>query len=732
MMRVVRVLVEYAASAINRPFDYLIDDDLYVEKGVRVSINFGNKDIVGYVLDVLETPKSKDELEEEYGFELKYIKEVIDDAPLINDEIDKVVNYLSEETLSPLIRCYQTVLPPSLKPSSSKTKAAILTSKYYSLADSWKECKLNKGQLEIIEYFKCNKEVCSDDVPFSDSRMKLMVSKGIISVFYKEKYRKITLDAKATDWIKLNDMQEEALVNVESTDKTVSLLEGVTGSGKTEIYLRLVKKCIDEGKNALVLVPEISLTPLIIRRFKERFDVGIAIFHSGLSISEKYDEYRRIVRGEVRIVIGTRSAIFTPLNNLGIIIMDEEHSESYKQDNSPSYHAKDIAIFRAEYNKCKVVLGSATPSLESKARALKGIYNQIYLPYRVKDLDLPSTVIVDMNREIQNKNYSLFSNVLTSKIQDRLAKREQIMLFLNKRGYASYVTCRACRKVFMCPNCEVSMVYHKADNTLKCHYCGEVEEYPNVCPECGSKYIRTIGYGTQKVEEEIHKLFPSAKVARLDFDITTKKKELDRILNDFDDHKYDILLGTQLIAKGLDFPLVTLVGVIDADVGLNFSDFRSGERTFQLLTQVIGRCGRNEKKGEAIIQTHNPSNEVLKYAAKQDYKGYFKDEFIYRKIRKYPPFSHICAIVFKSKNYEEAMLVAMNTKKYFDSLEEEDLVALGPTIPFISKENGYSKVRILIKFKDKKKTLGIIKEVIDNLKDNSRVIVTTIMDPYDD
>lgn len=731
-MRIVRVLVEYAASAVNRPFDYLIEDGVYVEKGVRVSINFASRDIVGYVLEVMETDKTEEEISEEYGFELKYINEVIDDAPLINDEIDKVVNYLSEETLSPLIKCYQTVLPPSLKPSSSKNKAVILSEKFYKLAELWPETKLNKGQKEIIEYLTENKAVSSSDCPFSSSRMKLMIDKGIVEVFYKEKYRTITLETTSSNWFELNQIQQEALDNIISTDKVTSLLEGVTGSGKTEIYLRLVKKCMEEGKNALILVPEISLTPQVIRRFKERFDEGIAVFHSGLSISEKYDEYRRIVRNEVRIVIGTRSAIFTPLTNLGIIILDEEHSESYKQDNSPSYHAKDVAIFRAEYNGCKVVLGSATPSLESKARALKGLYNQVYLPHRVKDLDLPATMIVDMNREIQNKNYSLFSGILTSKIQDRLANNEQVMLLLNKRGYASYVTCRACRKVYLCPKCDVSMVYHKADNTLKCHYCGESQKYPTVCSDCGSKYIRTVGYGTQKVEEDIKKLFPSARVARLDFDITTKKRELDRILNDFDNHKYDILLGTQLIAKGLDFPLVTLVGVIDADVSLHFSDFRAGERTYQLLTQVIGRCGRSDKKGEALIQTHNPENRVLKLAAKQDYASYFKEECMYRKIRKYPPFSHICAVTFKAKSVDEANLVAINTKKYIDSMELEDISVLGPTPPFISKENEYNKVRLLIKFKDKKKALEIIQDVIDNLKDNSRVIVTTIMDPYDD
>ena len=288
-MRIVRVIVEYAASAINRPFDYLINDDLYVEKGVRVSINFGNKDIVGYVVEVVETNKTQEELEEEYGFEMKFIKEVIDDAPLINDEIDRVVNYLCEETLAPLIKCYQSVLPPSLKPSSSKTKAAILSEKFYKLAQSWPDTKLNKGQQEIIEYLANVKEVSSKDIPYSDSRMKLLISKGIVDVFYKERYRTITLETGSSEWFILNKSQEEAIEGIKNTDKVVTLLEGVTGSGKTEVYLRLVKECIESGRNALVLVPEISLTPLIIKRFKERFDVGIAIFHSGLSISEKYD-----------------------------------------------------------------------------------------------------------------------------------------------------------------------------------------------------------------------------------------------------------------------------------------------------------------------------------------------------------------------------------------------------------------------------------------------------------
>ncbi len=728
-MRIAKVYIEYGSLKVNRPFDYLVKEEQSICKGVRVYVNFNHAMIVGYVVDVYESDKSEKELEEEYGFSLKYIEKVLDELPLINDEIEEIVHYLEKETLSSLIKCYQTVLPPSLKPSSSKAKASILKKKYYKVINE--DCKLNESQREIVHFILEKGEVCIDDLDFSSSRIKTLVKKGVLEEIEKEQYRDLIKNFGTTKWKKLTNSQNEALEAIKNSSNDVILLEGVTGSGKTELYLHLIKDALEKGKNALVLVPEISLTPLIIKRISERFEVGIAVFHSGLNTSEKYDQYRRIVNNEVRIVIGTRSAIFVPLEKIGVIILDEEHSESYKQDNAPSYHAKDIAIFRAKKHQAKVILGSATPSLESKVRALKNIYTLVNLPIRINNQNLPNTEIVDMNDELKKGNYSIFSTSLLEKIADRLDKKEQIILLLNKRGYASYVSCRKCHYVFKCPNCEVGLTYHKKEESLKCHYCGYNQKYPSICPNCNSTSIRYIGLGTQKIEEEIKKRFPDARVARMDYDSTLKKHSLEKILEDFDNHKYDILLGTQMIAKGLDFPLVTLVGVINADIGLYLNDFRAGERTYQLLTQVIGRSGRENKKGEALIQTYTPDNYVIKEASKQDYNDFFRKEILYRKERNYPPFSIFATLLFKGRNYDETYLLADNMKKYIEQ-RDQDIFVFGPTTPYIVKENNLYKVKLTLKYKDSSKTLKLIKELIESINSNTKVELSVIIDPYQD
>lgn len=728
-MKIAKVYIEYGSLKVNRPFDYLVKEDQNICKGVRVYINFNHAMIVGYVVDVYEVDKTEDKLKEELGYELKYIEKVIDEKPLINEEIEDVVKYLERETLCSLIKCYQTVLPPSLKPSSSKMKASILKKKYYRVKDL--DFKLNEAQKEIVDFILEKKEVCKDDLDFSSARIKTLVKKGVLEEIEKEEYRNLIKDTESTKWKKLTKDQQNALEQIQQSKKDVVLLEGVTGSGKTELYLYLIKEAIEKGQNALVLVPEIALTPLIIKRISERFNEGIAIFHSGLNTSEKYDQYRRIVNKEVRIVIGTRSAVFVPLENIGVIILDEEHSESYKQDNAPSYHAKDIAIFRAKKNNAKVILGSATPSLESKVRALTKNYTLVTLSKRINNQKLPSTEIVDMNEELKQGNYSIFSLSLLSKIEDRLNKNEQIILLLNKRGYASYVSCRKCHYVFKCPCCDVSLTYHKKDESLKCHYCGYTQDYPSICPNCGSSSIRYIGLGTQKIEEEIKKRFPDAKVARMDYDSTAKKHSLEKILEDFDNHKYDILLGTQMIAKGLDFPLVTLVGVINADIGLYLNDFRSGERTYQLLTQVIGRSGRENKKGEALIQTYTPENYVINEAKKQDYNDFFRQEVLYRKERNYPPFSIFATLLFKGRNYDETYLLADNMKKYIEQ-RDEDIFVFGPVAPYIAKENDLYKVKLTLKYKDSQKTLKLIKELIESINNNTKISLSVIIDPYQD
>lgn len=408
-------------------------------------------------------------------------------------------------------------------------------------------------------------------------------------------------------------MDQEKVVNEfrNSSDK-VYLLHGVTGSGKTEVYMELIEDCIKENKTCIVLVPEISLTPQTISRFSKRFGSRIALLHSALSDGERYDEWRRINRGEVDIVIGARSALFAPLKNLGLIVIDEQHSESYKQDDSnPRYDAINMAIKRVELNKgAKVILGSATPTLDAYARALKNIYHLLNLPNRVNKKPLPEVTLVDMNQEFK-RSEGHFSLLLLNKIKEKLSKEEQVILLLNRRGYSSFVTCKNCGYTVKCPHCDITLTYHKSSNNLRCHYCGYATNITNICPECHEKSLTTLGVGTEKIEEELHTLIPAAKILRMDFDTTSKKGSHAKMIEEFKEHKYDILLGTQIVAKGLDFENVTLVGVVNADTSLNIPNFRSSEQTFSLLSQVAGRSGRSSKTGEVIIQTYNPTHYAI-------------------------------------------------------------------------------------------------------------------------
>ena len=409
------------------------------------------------------------------------------------------------------------------------------------------------------------------------------------------------------------------------------LLYGVTGSGKTEIYLQSIQRVLEDGREGIVLVPEISLTPQMVNRFKGRFGDQVAVLHSGLSVGEKYDEWRKIQRKEVKVVVGARSAVFAPFENLGIIIIDEEHETSYKQEDNPRYHARDVAIERAKKHQCPVVLGSATPSLESFARAEKRVYHLLTLSKRMNDQNLPDVKIVDMREELREGNRSMFSRELFEKLQDRLMKKEQTVLFLNKRGHSSFVMCRDCGYVVQCPNCDISLTYHRYNQQMKCHYCGYESVVPTTCPECTSDHIRYFGTGTQKVEEELGKIFPEAKVIRMDVDTTSRKGSHEKLLTEFHEGQADILLGTQMIAKGFDFPNITLVGVLSADTMLHLPDFRSSEKTFQLLTQVSGRAGRHELAGEVVIQTYSPEHYSIELAGQQDFDLFYQKEMMVQK-----------------------------------------------------------------------------------------------------
>lgn len=524
---------------------------------------------------------------------------------------------------------------------------------------------------------------------------------------------------KKTVALALNAEQKIAVDEIVNTmNQKVSrtyLLEGITGSGKTEVYLQVIAEALIQGKTAIMLVPEISLTPQMVDRFKSRFGEQVAVMHSGLSQGEKYDEWRKIERGEAQVVVGARSAIFAPLDNLGVIIIDEEHEASYKQEETPRYHARDLAIWRGEFHCCPVVLGSATPSLESRARAQKNVYQRLLLTERAnRAATLPTIDIVDMRQEIQNKNTSSFSYALQEKIRDRLDKKEQSVLLLNRRGYSSFVMCRDCGFVLPCPNCDISLTLHMDSKTMKCHYCGHEERIPYRCPECGSDKIRYYGTGTQKVEEELKELFPDSRVLRMDVDTTRRKGAHEKILSAFGNREADILLGTQMIAKGLDFPEVTLVGVLNADTALNLPDFRSSERTFQLLTQVSGRAGRAEKLGEVIIQSFNPEHYAIQLAKAQDYEDFYQKEMQIRHRGDYPPFYFTVQITASHPDENQAAKQMFSIVNELKQGLSDQSILLGPTPNAILRVNNRYFYQVIIKYKQEPNLQRILKKILSD------------------
>lgn len=554
---------------------------------------------------------------------------------------------------------------------------------------------------------------------FTLANLNQAEKKGWLEFVAIEKYRDpyAEREISPTSPLELNDEQRAAyeVISQKSAnhEHQVFLLEGVTGSGKTEVYLQVIQDVLANGQTAMMLVPEISLTPQMATRFKARFGSEVAVLHSGLSQGEKYDEWRKLERGEAHVVVGARSAIFAPLENLGVIIIDEEHETSYKQDESPRYHARDLAIWRGKYHDCPVVLGSATPSLESRARGQKGVYQLLKLNERANaHASLPAVEIVDMREEMQRRLNSSFSEKLEEKLRDRLARGEQSVLLLNRRGYSSFVMCRDCGFVLPCPNCDISLTLHMDTKTMRCHYCGHEEGIPRRCPECGKDKIRYFGTGTEKVQEELEELIPEARVLRMDVDTTRRKGAHEKILTAFGDHEADILLGTQMIAKGLDFPNVTLVGVLNADTALNLPDFRSSERTFQLLTQVSGRAGRGEKAGEVIIQTFNPDHYTIQLAQHHDYESFFQQEMRIRHQTDYPPYYYTVKVTV---SHQEEMRAAQKAFQLAEQLRKQlspQSILLGPTPGAILRIKNRYYYQLIIKYKNEPKLQATLEDIL--------------------
>lgn len=690
------VLVEYTNKAVDKTFTYLVPDNLKdtIKVGMKVKIPFNNKIINGFVLKLKNNNDS--------DYELKSIYKIDDENLILNKELISLGKHLQECTLCSKITAFQTMLPSSLKVKDQnhnyiKYVTYLVLNTNEDIVNKYiKDNTRYKAQINILNDLLRDNKVLKNE--YGNAPVKRLLDLGLIKEEKIQKYRLNISDNNLDQPLLLSKEQEEAVNKIDLSNHDTYLLFGTTGSGKTEVYMHLMSDVIKNNKTCLMLLPEISLTAQMIDKFYKRFGSKVAVFHSGLSQGEKYDEYLKIYRDEIKIVVGTRSAIFTPLKNLGLIVIDEEHSDTYHQDDNPRYNAIDMAKFRSTYNKCPLVLGSATPTLESMARAKKNVYKLIEMPHRINNQMLPQIKIVDMVQEMK-KRRTVISEILEEKILDRLAKKEQIILLLNRRGFSTIVTCQNCGNTFKCPHCDITLTYHKTSKTLRCHYCGYTLPLPSVCPECHEDSLNYLGLGTEKLEETLNKMFNTARIVRMDVDTTSNKGGHEKIIEAFKNHEYDILLGTQMIAKGLDFPLVTLVGVINADTSLNIPDFRSGEKTFDLLYQVSGRSGRSSIPGEVIIQSFNPDNEYLNFVKNNSYLDFYKYEMNMRKELKYPPYYYLINITISSNDYKLGGQEANKAYKFLKDNLLNTTIIYSPTPAQIFRVNNVYRFQILIKYR---------------------------------
>lgn len=626
------------------------------------------------------------------------------------------------------------------KKKENQYSLALAPEEYTKIYNTLRQNAVKQKQLlmDIVEhtddYPKTPKDL-ETELDLTAAVLNSAVKKGWLKKKAVEVYRDPLAGFKDDEKpapIKLNDEQQHALDEIAKAideKKTETfLLEGITGSGKTEVYLHAISKALAQGRTALMLVPEISLTPQMVRQVKARFGQEVAVLHSALSEGEKYDEWRRIRRGETKVVVGARSAVFAPLKNIGLIVIDEEHESSYKQESDPRYNARDVAIWRSKYHHCPLVLGSATPSLGSRARAQKNVYHLLRLTKRANNKKLPKVRLIDLKHvQFAGGQFDL-SLELVDAIKKRLEKKEQIILMLNRRGFANFMLCRECGFVLKCPNCDVSLNLHKDTNCMQCHYCGHTEPIPTRCPNCQSSQIRFLGTGTQKVQEELEELLPGARILRMDVDTTRRKGSYKRILDAFGNHEADILLGTQMIAKGLDFPNVTLVGVINADTGLWLSDYNASEKTFELLTQVAGRAGRAEKEGEVLIQTYNPEHYAIQLAQTQDYERFYGYEMNVRHAGNYPPYFFTVLISIAAKKEQNAAREAFKIKRYLTKQLHAETIILGPTPSAISRVKNQYYYQILVKYKKEPNLNKLLHHIQDSAQEAKKYGLSIFID----
>ncbi len=667
---IAEVIVDIAHSEVDKVFDYDCGG-LNISVGSRVIVPFGKMKIEGVVIALKQTSEFR-------ANGIKKIIRLLDSSPAITKECIELLSFMREKyhlTKASILRLF---LPTEMRKGKVREKLVTFVTVNTdldfeaALSSIPQRSKSERGALEFMRDVKTCK-IAELKSKFTNDSVNRLVEKGYLKKEEKRENRTpySSLEGYSKS-VELTEDQKNAIASIEATNKRVTLIHGVTGSGKTVVYLRLIREAVESGKTAIMLVPEISLTPQMFRQLKAEFGDNAAILHSGLSAGEKFDEWWRLRSGEAKIAVGARSAIFAPLENLGVIIIDEEHDGSYTSESNPRYFTFDVAKFRADYNDCKLVLGSATPSVETYLKAKEGVFNLVKLPHRINKKPLPEMIIADMRTEVRRGNDSAFSSALVSELEDCLKKGNQAIIFLNRRGYSQHVVCRECGYVAKCENCDVALNYHSVGNVLKCHYCGATYKMLTACPDCGSIHINYVGTGTQKVVAELKKLFPSARILRMDNDTTQNKEGHLKILEQFSRHEADILVGTQMIAKGHDFPSVTLVGILDADMSLFFSDYRSGERTFQLITQVAGRSGRAGDKGVVVLQTYNPDNPVLRFATKYDYEGFFEREISLRKTTSYPPYATIVRVMVESDDEEKGVEALRKVYEGLSALRERE------------------------------------------------------------
>lgn len=721
------IILNSEAVEIDRPFTYKIPESLNqkvkVGQIVKVPFGFRNKPIDGFVISI----KKEDEVS--FNYKIKELLSIETEEPIITLDDIELIYFLKEKYLCKYIDAFRLLIPIGImKGAKNKVKNVIVLVK-----DDLSDIKNPEGYKEIIKIIKENSGKYSKSElikKFSVSQYKLnnLIEKGILKSLEEVVFRYNEREYTKDDYKELTGEQKNVMERILTSDKNIFLLKGVTGSGKTEIYMRLVQSALTNDKSSIVLVPEIALTPQMIERFKGRFGKDVALFHSRLSDGERFDEWHRVKEGKARVIVGARSALFLPAKNLGLIIIDEEHENTYKSEQNPKYQAKEVAEYIANKKGAKLVLGSATPTIESYYRAISGEIDLVEITKRVDGKPMPKMELVDMREELKVGNRSLFSRKLFKSIEEALEKKEQIVLFLNRRGFSTFVSCRSCGYVFKCDECEISMTYHK-NGFLVCHYCGKTKREPNKCPKCESKYVKFFGAGTQRVEDEIKRYFKDAKVIRMDVDTTRAKDSHEKLYNAFKKGEGDILIGTQMISKGLDFPNVTLVGILAADMSINIPDYRSAERTFQLITQVAGRAGRGVKEGKVIIQTYTPEHYSLQYAKDYDYEGFYEKEFTVRALMNYPPFGKILLINGTSKD-ENMLKDFMNNIANSISLllrDYNEIELLGPISCMVSKIKENFRWQIVIKGEFDLKFAKKIQELLyDNNKSNYNEIRISI------